>query len=61
VEPLFAGLIFPRYLYLRGAVLDKGGKRAEAKRSYELFLKYAGDLPDIFGDEARAQQRLAAL
>ncbi len=57
-EQLFAALIFPRYLYLRGAVLEKEGKRADAKRSYELFLKYAGDVPEIFGDEARARQSL---
>jgi tetratricopeptide (TPR) repeat protein len=60
-EPLFADLIFPRYLYLRGAVLEKEGKRAEAKQSYELYLKYAGDLPGIFGDQAKARQSLGHL
>ena len=60
-EPLFASLIFPRYLYLRGTVLEKEGKRAEAKRSYELFLKYAGDRNGVFGDQAKARERLAAL
>ena len=60
-EQLFTAMIFPRLLYLRGAVLEKEGKRADAKRSYELFLKYAGDLPDIFGDEARARQSLGHL
>ncbi len=60
-EPVFAALIFPRFFYLRGAVLEKEGKRADAKQSYELFLKYAGDLSDIFGDQARARQRVSAL
>ena len=57
-EPLFSDLIFPRYFYLRGAVLQQEGKRAEAKQSYELFLKYAGDIPDIFGDQSKARQSL---
>ena len=60
-EPLFADLIFPRYLYLRGAVLEKEGKGAEAKQSYELYLKYAGDLPGIFEDQAKARQSLGHL
>jgi len=60
-EPLFAELIFPRYLYLRGAVLEKEGKSAQAKQNYELFLKYAGDLPGIFGDPGRARQNLGNL
>ena len=60
-EPVFAALIFPRYFYVRAAVLEKEGKRAEAKQSYELYLKYAGDLPDIFPDEAKARQRASAL
>ncbi len=57
-EPLFASLIFPRYLFLRGGVFDKAGKRDEARKSYELYLKYAGDMPDQFGDEAKARASL---
>ncbi len=60
-EPLFADLIFPRYLYLRGAVLQQEGKRVEAKQNYELFLKYAGDMPGIFGDQSKARQSLGNL
>ena len=60
-EPLFADLIFPRYFYLRGVLFEKQGKRAEAKQSYELYLKYAGDQPDIFGDAAKARQSLGNL
>jgi tetratricopeptide (TPR) repeat protein len=57
-EPLFASLIFPRYLFLRGAVLERAGKRDEARKSYQLYLKYAGDLPDGSGDEALAREKL---
>jgi tetratricopeptide (TPR) repeat protein len=41
-EPLFASLIFPRYLFVRGAVLEREGKRDEAGKSQELYSKYAG-------------------
>ena len=34
---------------------------AEAKQSYELYLKYAGDLPGIFEDQAKARQSLGHL
>ena len=60
-EPMFASLVFPRYLFLRGAVLERQGKRAEAKAAYELFLKYTGDVPDAFGNAATARQKLSAL
>jgi Flp pilus assembly protein TadD len=60
-DPLFASLIFPRFLYLRGVVLQAEGKRAEAKQSYQLYLKYAGDIPDIYGDEVKARQSLDKL
>jgi tetratricopeptide (TPR) repeat protein len=59
-EPLFASLMFPRFLFLRGAVLQHKGKQDEARKSYELYLKYAGDVPDQFGDEAKARQSLSA-
>ena len=60
-ETLFASLIFPRYLFVRAAVLERQGKRTEAKSAYELFLKYAGDGPDIFGDAETARKNLSAL
>jgi tetratricopeptide (TPR) repeat protein len=59
-DPFFASLIFPRFLYLRGVVLQSEGKRSKAKQSFELFLKYAGDVPDIFGDEAAARRVLGS-
>ena len=60
-EPLFADLIFPRFLFVRGVVLEQQGKRAEAKAAYQLFLKYSGDVPDIFADEARVRKSLTSL
>ena len=54
-------LTFPRYLFLRGVLEEQAGKRAEARRDYKLFLEYSGDVPDIFGDDARARKSLAAL
>jgi tetratricopeptide (TPR) repeat protein len=60
-DSMFASFLFPRYLFLRAVTLEKSGKRAEAKQSYELFLKYAGDVPDIFGDAATARQTLGKL
>jgi Flp pilus assembly protein TadD len=57
-EPIFASMSFPRYLFLRGAVLEHEGKRDEANKSYQLYLKYAGDVPDQFGDDARARQSI---
>jgi tetratricopeptide (TPR) repeat protein len=57
-DPVFTSLIFPRIFYLRGMVLQNEGKRAKAKQSFELFLKYAGDVPDVFGDEATARRAL---
>jgi len=58
---MFASFIFPRYLFVRGAVLQQEGKRAEAKAAYDLFLKYSGDVPDVFGDEAAARKNLSGL
>lgn len=42
-DPLFASLVFPRFLYLRSLTLEKEGKQAEAKQSYDLYLKYGGE------------------
>jgi Flp pilus assembly protein TadD len=39
-EPLFASLVFPRYLSLRATVLEHQGKIDEAKKSLELYSKY---------------------
>jgi tetratricopeptide (TPR) repeat protein len=57
-DSTFDSLVFPRLLFLRGVVLEKQGKRQEAVSSYRLFLKCSGDLPSVFGEEARARQAL---
>jgi tetratricopeptide (TPR) repeat protein len=59
-QPLLS-LTFPRIFYLRGVVLEKQGRRAEAKAAYSLFLRYSGDVPQMFGDEQRARQALERL
>ncbi|HTR35963.1 MAG TPA: tetratricopeptide repeat protein [Bryobacteraceae bacterium] len=59
-EAQFASLIFPRYLFLRGEVLEKEGKHDEARKADALYLKYSGDIPDVFGDEAKARKNLGA-
>jgi hypothetical protein len=41
-DPMFAALFFPRYLFVRSAVLQQQGKKEEAKRSQELYSRYAG-------------------
>jgi hypothetical protein len=38
---LFASLVFPRYLFLRGVVLKQAGQRDEAGKSFELYSKYS--------------------
>jgi tetratricopeptide (TPR) repeat protein len=50
-DPLFASLIFPRFLFLRGAVLD-------SKPTLELYLKYAGDVTDVFGEDDVARKKI---
>jgi hypothetical protein len=58
-DSLFASLSFPRFLFVRGVVLQQQGKREEARKSYELYLKYAGNLPGQFGDDdAKARASL---
>jgi tetratricopeptide (TPR) repeat protein len=59
-DPVFASLIFPRILYLRGVVLEKEGKKSKAKQSFEFFLKYAGDVGDVFGDDVVARRGVGA-
>jgi tetratricopeptide (TPR) repeat protein len=47
-NPLFASLAFPRFLEVRGAVLQNEGKVEEAKKCQESFAKYSGDVRDAF-------------
>lgn len=57
-DAIFTSLIFPRIFYLKGALLASQGKREEAKRVFQLYLKFAGDVPDIFGDEEKARKAI---
>ena len=41
-DAIFDSMVFPRYLYLRGVVMQRAGKLEEAKKSQELYSKYAG-------------------
>lgn len=54
-------LSFPRVFFLRGVVLERQGRRQDARTNYEMFLRLAGDLPMIFGEEQRAREALARL
>lgn len=59
-DPVLASMMFPRFLFLRGVVQQSDGKRTDAKKSFELFLKYAGNVPDVFGEEGAAKRLLGA-
>jgi hypothetical protein len=54
-------LSFPRVFFLRGVLLEHQGRRQDARTNYEMFLRLAGDLPMIFGEEQRAREALARL
>ena len=51
-------LLFPRQFYLRGLLAEKQGRMADMRSNYQLFLKYAGDVPDAFGHAAHAREAL---
>ena len=55
--PMFSSLYFPRLFFLRGALLDKQGQDAEARRNYKLFLALSGPDRTIWGEEQRAAGR----
>lgn len=52
---LYDFLIYPNLLYVRAEVARAAGRGAEAQRLYDLFLQYAGDRRDRFGEAARAR------
>lgn len=52
--PMFQSLYFPRVFYLRGALLEKQGRRDQAIPNYRLFLALAGNEPDIWRERERA-------
>lgn len=57
-EHPFLSLSFPRVFFLRGVLLERQGRRQEARTNYEIFLRLSGDLPMIFGEEQRAREAL---
>jgi len=59
VEAIFQTLVFPRVLFLRGALAEKEGQTARAREHFRLFVNYAGDLPAVFGEQRRAREALA--
>ncbi|MGJ5819261.1 hypothetical protein [Paludibaculum fermentans] len=52
---LYDFLIYPNLFYTRAEVSLAAKKPAEAQRDYDLFLQYAGDRNDRFGQIARAR------
>jgi tetratricopeptide (TPR) repeat protein len=40
--PMFSSLYFPRIFFLRGAMLEREGHRAEAARNYQMFRTLSG-------------------
>lgn len=52
---LYDFLIYPNLFYVRAEVAIADKKPADAQRQYDLFLQYAGDRPDRYGQLARAR------
>lgn len=52
---LYDFLIYPNLFYTRAEVSLAAKKPTEAQRDYDLFLQYAGDRNDRFGQIARAR------
>lgn len=52
---LYDFLLFPNLFYVRAELANAEKKPADAQRQYDLFLQYAGDRPDRFGQLARAR------
>ncbi len=53
---IFGSVAFPRLLFLRAEILQKGGRREEALANYRLFLTLSGPDAATFGEEAKARQ-----
>lgn len=52
---LYDFLLYPNLFYVRAELAIADKKPADAQRQYDLFLQYAGDRPDRFGQLARAR------
>ena len=57
---LFDFLVYPNLLFVRAEAAAARGDAAEARRLYDLYLRYSGSAKDRFGqmDKARAASRL---
>jgi tetratricopeptide (TPR) repeat protein/TolB-like protein len=55
---IFGSLAFPRLLFLRAALLEKQGRRAEAGANYRLFVTLSGPDAGAFGEEAKAREAM---
>ena len=52
---LYDFILYPNLFYVRAELANAEKKSAEAQRQYDLFLQYAGNRPDRFGQLARAR------
>ncbi len=52
---LYDFILYPNLFYVRAELAKVDKKPADAQRQYDLFLQYAGDRPDRFGQLARAR------
>jgi hypothetical protein len=57
---LFDFLVYPNLLFVRAEAAATRGDAAEARRLYDLYLRYAGPTKDRFGqmEKAKAASRL---
>jgi hypothetical protein len=57
---LFDFLVYPNLIFVRAEAANTRGDTAEARRLYDLYLRYAGPSKDRFGqvDKARSAARL---
>ena len=52
---LFDLLVYPNLFFVRAAAAASSGQTAEARRLYDIYLRYSGQLPDRFGQAAAAK------
>jgi Flp pilus assembly protein TadD len=52
---LFDFLVYPNLLFVRAEAAAMRGDAAEARRLYDIYLRYAGPTKDRFGQMARAE------
>ena len=47
-EALFSTLVFPRFFYVRGKVMQALARDADARNAFDIFRKFQGDMPSVF-------------